>query len=310
MKIGVTIGLGARGERTVDGLIARGQQLEALGFASVWMPNAFGFDAVGVLGAIGRATERIEVGTAVIPTFPRHPVMLAQQALTAQALARGRFTLGVGLSHKSMMEDSLGIPYQHPARHMREYLAVLAPLLQGEPADFRGDEYRVAASLAVADAPPVPLLVAALGPAMLRLTGALADGTITSWVGPRTLESYLVPALRAAAAEAGRPAPRIVAGMSIALTGAAEAEAARQQLAQQVAWYNDLPSYRAMLDREGVDGPADVALIGDERTLDAALEQLAAAGVTDLSAHLFSTGPGSTERTLEYLASKARERVA
>lgn len=302
VNIGVTVGLGARAERTLDGLIARGRQIEQQGFHSVWMPHAFGFDAMTALTLVGRETARIEIGTAVVPTFPRHPAMMAQQALTAQAALGGRFTLGVGLSHKVMMEDALGLSYAQPARHMREYLAVLAPLLAGEGVTFSGETYRVTTSLTVGGATPVPLIIAAMGPAMLRLAGTVADGTITSWVGPRTLGQHIVPGIAAAAQAAGRPPPRIVAGLPILLTN--DADAARAQLAQQAAWYNTLPSYRAMLDREGASGPADVALIGDERILDAGLQRLAEAGVTDFSAHFVTADAGLAAQTFDYLASR------
>lgn len=238
MRISITIGLGARAESTVPGLVARAQQLEALDFQGVWMPNAFGFDAITALAVVASQTTRVEIGTAVVPTFPRHPVVMAQQALTAQSAAGGRFTLGVGLSHRVMMEDALGLPYEHPAKHMREYLSVLAPLLRGETVDFQGEMYRATTGL-TAGAPPVSLVVAALGPTMLTLAGTYADGTITSWVGPKTLEQHIMPAIGAAAAEAGRPAPRILVGLPISLTD--DADSARGQLAQTAAWYNSLP---------------------------------------------------------------------
>ena len=301
MKISMTIGLGARGEATVPGLVSRARELEAAGFHGVWMPTAFGFDALTALAAVAGQTTRVELGTAVVPTFPRHPVVMAQQALTVQSMAGGRFTLGIGLSHKVMMEDALGIPYEHPAKHMAEYLAVLAPLLRGEAANFQGETYRVNTPMTVS-APPVQLLVAAMGPAMLKLAGKFADGTITSWVGPKTLAGHIVPTIAAAAAKVGRPTPRIAVGLPIVLTK--DVDAARAQLAQQVAWYNSLPSYRAMLDREGVDGPADIALIGDEQDVDRALGRLKEAGATDFLAQLISVGPGSTQATMEYLTAR------
>ena len=301
MKISMTIGLGARGEATVPGLVSRARELEAAGFHGVWMPTAFGFDALTALAAVAGQTTRVELGTAVVPTFPRHPVVMAQQALAVQSMAGGRFTLGIGLSHKVMMEDALGIPYEHPAKHMAEYLAVLAPLLRGEAANFQGETYRVNTPMTVS-APPVQLLVAAMGPAMLKLAGRFADGTITSWVGPKTLAGHIVPTIAAAAAKVGRPTPRIAVGLPIVLTK--DVDAARAQLAQQVAWYNSLPSYRAMLDREGVDGPADIALIGDEQDLDTALGRLKEAGATDFLAQLISVGPGSTQATMEYLTAR------
>src|SRR4029450_1547057 len=148
------------------------------GFRSAWRATFSSFDAMGALGIVGRETSRIELGTAVVPTYPRHPVAIAQQALTTQAASRGRFVLGIGLSHQIVIENLLGLSYQRRASHMREYLAVLGPLLRGEPCDYKGEEYRVQVGLQVPGAAPVPVLVAALGPAMLRLAGRLAAGTI------------------------------------------------------------------------------------------------------------------------------------
>ncbi len=303
MKIGITVGLGARAESTIDGLVERAGQIEASGLAGMWMPVAFGMDPMTALAIAGRATTDIELGTAVVPTFPRHPVVMAQQALTAQAALGGRFTLGIGLSHEVMMSDALGLSYARPASHLREYLAVLGPLLNGQPVSFQGAEYQVEATVTI-DSPPVPVLVAALGSVVLGLAGTYTDGTITSWVGPRTLEAHVLPTISAAASEAGRPAPRVVVGLPIVLTD--DPDAARAQLAARSAWYNTLPSYRAMFDREGVSGPEGVALVGDEAALDAGLARLESAGATDYVAQLLSAGPGTAERTFDYLASRAR----
>jgi F420-dependent oxidoreductase-like protein len=226
---------------------------------------------------------------------------MAQQALTAAAAAGGRFTLGIGLSHKIVIEDMFGLSYERPARHMREYLEVLTPLLRGEPAKFEGEQYRVNASLAVAGAGTVPLVVAALGPVMLGLAGRFSDGTITWMTGTRTLETHIVPVIRAAAQKAGRPEPRIIAGLPVTLTS--DVEAAREKMDQTYAIYGTLPSYRAMLDREGVERPGGVALLGDESALRAQIRGLEAAGVTDFQAAPTEIEPGSGQRTLEFLAS-------
>jgi F420-dependent oxidoreductase-like protein len=304
MRIGMMIGEGSGSSPGLDGLVERARQLEANGFDSAWMANIFSFDAIGALGIVGRETRRIELGTAVVPTYPRHPVAMAQQALTTQAASRGRFVLGIGLSHQLVIENLLGLSYARRASHMREYLEVLGPLLRGAPADWKGEEYRVQVGLQVPGAAPVPVLVAALGPAMLRVAARLAAGTITWMTGPKTLGGHTVPTLRAAAREAGAPAPRIVAGLPIVLVR--DAAAARAKAAEVFAIYGQLPSYRAMLDREGAAGPADVAIAGDERALAAALGELEDAGVTDLCAAVFEAEPGCTARTTEFLASRAR----
>src|SRR5262245_20798324 len=176
MRIGVMSGAGDG--FNLEQLIQFAERVERAGFAALWMANIFNYDAITALALIGRATKRIELGTAVVPSYPRHPLAIAQQALTTNAAAGGRFTLGIGLSHKIVIEDMFGLSYAHPARHMSEYLQVLTPLLRGEPVEHKGEEYRVRGQIAAPGGAPVRLLVAALGPALLRLTGRYADGTI------------------------------------------------------------------------------------------------------------------------------------
>jgi 5,10-methylenetetrahydromethanopterin reductase len=302
VKIGITVGLGARAESRIDGLRERVNEFEQRGFATVWMANANGFDAMTALAVAGRDTSRVELGTAVVPTYPRHPVVMAQQALTTQDALGGRFTLGIGLSHEGTISGSLGLPFEQPAKHMKEYLAVLTPLLDAKPASVSGEMYRVEASLVVAGAERVPIIVAAMGPLMLKLAGRAAEGTVTSWVGLRTLADHIVPTITSAAEQAGRPAPRIVAGLPIALTN--DADAGREYLAQRVGFYDTLPSYRAMFDREGVARGADVALIGDEAELDKELTRLQGTGATDFAAQVVRVESGSTSRTIDYLQSR------
>lgn len=301
MRIGIMSG-GSRAETTLEGVIARAKDIEARGFHALWMANIFGHDAINTLALIGRETQRMELGTAVVPSYPRHPVAIAQQALTTQAASGGRFTLGIGLSHKMVIENMFGFSYEKPALHMKEYLQVLAPLLAGEPVEFAGDQYRVNATLSVPDAEPVPLLLAALGDRMLELAGRHTAGTILWMTGPKTIESHIVPRLRKATAAAGRPEPRVVAGLPIALTG--DTDAARAYIAKNLAMYGTLPSYRAMLDKEGVQGPDGVAILGDEAALDAGIQRLRDIGVTDFDAFVVSVEKGCEKRTLDYLQSR------
>ncbi|HTO05982.1 MAG TPA: TIGR03564 family F420-dependent LLM class oxidoreductase [Myxococcota bacterium] len=302
MRIGLMLGATEGADGTIDGVVATAKRFEAAGFPSLWMANIFGLDAISTLAIVGRETSKIELGTAVVPTYPRHPIAIAQQALTAQAASRGRFALGIGLSHKVVIEDMLGFSYDKPAKHMREYLQVLAPLLRGEPVKFMGEQYRVNAGLQVPGATRVQLLVAALGPAMLKLTGELADGTITWMTGPKTIASHIVPGLREGTQARGKPASRVVAGFPIVVTR--NADAAREKIAKQLVIYGQLPSYRAMLDREGLSGPAEIALAGDETELRKGLARLADAGVTDFSAAIANVEEGSVERTVSFLASE------
>jgi len=302
MRIGVMFG-GRSNPVGLDDLVARARDLESRGFATLWLPNVFGLEAVTTAAVVGRETAQIEIGTAVVPTQPRHPTALAQQALTAGAACRGRFTLGIGLSHPPVIEQMFGLSYARRASHMREYVAVLGPLLRGEPAKFAGEEYRVDLKLELPEARPVPLLIAALGDRMLEIAGRHAAGTILWTTGPRTIERHIAPKLRAAARAAGRPEPRIVAGMHIVLT--TKPAAATEQVARMLSMYGRMPSYRAMLDIEGSEDPADLALIGDEKTLDAGLDRLRGLGVSDFEASIVCIEEGAEQRTLDYLESRA-----
>ena len=299
MKLGLMIA--TAGQPTIDAVLAQFEQAEARGFASAWIPSVRSYDALTTIALAGRVTSRIEMATFVIPTFPRHPSALAEQALTTQAAAGGRLTLGIGLSHRVSMEGRLGFDWDHPVRHLREYLGCLTPLLRGEATTFAGQEYRLdEAQVTVPDATPPSVLVAALGPQLLRLTGRLADGTAIWMGGPRYIAEHAVPTIITAAREAGRPAPRIVAGLPICVTS--NAEATRERANRAFGRYGELPSYRAVLDRqEAGTGPGDVALIGDEAAVQAGIDELRAAGVTDLVASVYAPRGEDAERTYALL---------
>jgi 5,10-methylenetetrahydromethanopterin reductase len=306
MRIGIGIGDLTGRPATIDDLVAQAKRAEADGFATGWFANIFGVDAIMAAALCARETTRLELGTAVVPTYPRHPMAMAQQALTAQAMARGRFTLGVGLSHQIVIELMLGLSWAKPYSHMKEYLEVLVPLVRTGKVEYAGREYRVNVGVSVPGGEPCSVLVAALAPKMLALTGRLADGTITWMTGERTLRDHTVPRLREAAAAAGRPAPRVVVGLPIAITR--HVDNARESAARQFQIYGTLPSYRAMLDREGAAGPADVAIVGDESAVAGALEQLRQAGATDFLAIPFAVegDADAFERTRSFVAAEAR----
>jgi F420-dependent oxidoreductase-like protein len=301
MKIGTMLGADGTG-MTLDDVINTAKAAEAAGLDSVWMANIFSYDAISALALVGRETSRIQLGTAVTPTFPRHPTAIAQQAMTTSAASDGRFTLGIGLSHQIVIENMLGMSYDKPARHMREYLSVLMPLVRGETVAFNGDQYKVnGVTLDIPGGSPTPVVVAALGPVMLRLAGELADGTNTWMVGPNTMESHIVARLHKAAADAGKPTPRVVGGFPMALT--TNVEAAKETINEQLVIYGQLPSYRAMLDKEGAAGPADIALVGDENALRGEIQRLESIGVTDFNAAIVDVEEGARARTIEFLAS-------
>lgn len=298
MQIGMMTGGTGRAE-SIDAIIADAKQAEAEGYAVFGMANIFSHDAIMALAMAGAQTERIELMTAVTPTYPRHPHAIAQQALTAQSVSGGRFTLGIGLSHKIVIEDMLGMSYDRPARHMRQYLDVLMPLLRGEEAQVDGDQYAVHAGLDVPGGAPVSCLTAALGPAMLKVTGELADGTILWMTGPKTIESYVVPGLRAGSGPAARPDARVVCALPLMITD--DAEAGHALAAEQFANYGFLPSYRGMLDREGVDGPADVAIVGGEEEVEGQIRRIKDAGASEFAGQAFGDAD-TIARTRAFLA--------
>ncbi len=303
MRIGLGVAAGQDGK--LEGLLQAFEKAEEAGFASAWVSNIFAHDAITAIALAGPRTSRIEMGTFVVPTYPRHPAALAQQALTAAEAAGGRFTLGIGLSHKVVIENMLGLDYSKPVRHMREYLSVLNPLLAGEQARFRGEEYRVTAQFTIPAAKP-PVIVAALGPQMLKLCGRMADGTATWMGGPKYLEETAIPLIRAAAAEAGRPAPRIISGFPIAVTS--KVDEARATASKTFAVYGTLPSYRAVLDVEGAADPSGIAIVGNEAEVEGQVRHLAEIGVTDFNGSPFHVAedPAAMQRTIELLAGLAK----
>jgi 5,10-methylenetetrahydromethanopterin reductase len=287
MRIGMSLTEPA-GPGALTALRDQLQQAADDGFASAWMSNIFGVDALTALAVAGSQVPGIELGTAVVPTYPRHPAVLAQQALTVSLALGGRLALGIGLSHRIVIEDMYGYSFERPARHMSEYLSILLPLLDGEQAAFEGETMRASIGLSVPRPGRVPVLLAAMAPAMLKLAGQRADGTILWMTGPATVRDYIAPAITQAAETAGRPAPRVVCILPVCVTD--DPGQARARAAEVFAIYGQLPSYRAMLDREGAAGPADIAIAGDEDTVSAQIMALADAGVTDFVALEFARG--------------------
>lgn len=270
----------------VETTIERATQLRQLGFTRLWSSQIFGPDTLTVLAIVGRELRDLDLGTAVVPIYTRHPTMLAAQARTVQDAMGGRLSLGIGLSHKAVVEGMWGISFDRPAHYMREYLDALAPMLRGEKVATTGE--RVSATtmgtLGPRDARTPSLLMAALAPKMLEMAGAVTDGTLTWMTGVKTIADHVVPTINAAAAAAGRPTPRVVCSLPISVTK--DVAATRVRVNETLAIYGQLPSYRAMLDREGADGPADVGLFGNHEQVLERLHALAEAGVTEFSAAL------------------------
>ena len=294
MRIGVFVGASVADLMTLDGLLARIKQAEDDGFDSFWIPHisARGYDALTTLALAGMQTSRIELGVGVVPTYPRHPAALAQQALTTATATGGRLILGIGPSHRPGMEEGFGIPYDRPALHTREYLSVMRPLLEEGAVKFNGEFFNVNLELAALERPPCPILVSALAPQMLNLAGQLADGTVTWMAGPRTIETHITPRINRAAENTGRTAPRVTVGLPTAATD--DENAGRQSAAQSYARYGELVNYRRVLDIEGVESPAEVAVIGNESSIQRQLEAFAEGGATDFVANIFDV-PGETD---------------
>jgi F420-dependent oxidoreductase-like protein len=297
VRIGIYRGDASSGP--IEKLVSAARDAADAGYASFWLPQTMGMDAMTALAVVGREIPRVELGIAVVPTFPRHPIVMAQQALTTQAITGGRLTLGIGLSHQPIIEQSYGYPFEKPARHMREYLEALLPLVRDGSVSYAGETITARIGLDVRGSSPVRVLLAALGPKMLELAGGMADGTVTWMTGPVTLAQHVVPNIRAAATAAGRPAPTIGAGFPVCVTD--DIDAARVRAAETFAIYGTLPSYRAMLDREGADGPGAVAIMGDEASVRDQIAALGDIGVTDLIASIFGSRD-ERDRTYAFLS--------
>ena len=301
MRISILVGGEPVGVfKAPEEVVAEAVAAEEDGFDSAWCVHfSRGIDSMTMLAAAAQRTSRIELGVGVVPTYPRHPVALAQSAATVQSLSGGRFVLGVGVSHRPVIEGMHGLDYSSQIGHLREYLTVLEGLLGEGMASFAGDHYRVEAAITVPGTSRVPVIVGALAPAMCRLGGELADGVTTWLAGPKSLEEVVLPAVTEGAEEAGKPSPRVVAGIPVAVDGDRDrAEAAANRT---FGMYGNLVNYQRLFAREGVDGPADSVITGEARTVRSRIQALFDAGATDVWAVPFDTGTG-TGATRDLLA--------
>jgi len=285
-----------------DEVVADARRAEDEGFATAWSVHfSRAYDALTTLAVAGTVTSRIGLCVGIVPTYPRHPLALAQQAATAQVFCGGRLTLGVGVSHRPVIEGLHGLTYASPAAHMREYLAVLGPLLRGEEVHHHGEHYRVDGGFAVPGTSPVSIVVGALSPRMVQAAGELSDGVVTWLAGPRTLSAVIVPTLLAAAA--GRPAPRVVAALPVAVTD--DPDAARAAAEEAFGRYNGMENYRRLFEREGVSSIGELAVVGTEADVDKQLRHYADVGVTELWPAVYPVGAdedGGVRRTRALLA--------
>lgn len=307
MRIGIHVKTPTRHANVIDSLLAEARESHRLGL-DFWMPQTNDVDAMTTLTIVGRELPGLHVGTSCVPIWPRHPMVVAMQALTAQAATNNHLTLGVGLSHQVMIEGDYGIPFERPVRYMREYLEILTPLLHHGEVDYQGEllSTHTTYPVRVAGAEPPTVLVAALGRQMLNVAGRLAEGTLLWMVGPRTIASHIVPHLTAAADAAGRGRPHVVVSLPVCVTS--DPDGAREAVAATYASYGELPSYRAVLDMEGAPGPADVAVVGEEESVESQLRELEEAGATALSLRPFGS-PDEFQNTMTLLSDLARPRA-
>jgi len=314
MRIGLMIGPERGRYRTkVERLQADARWAEEAGLATVWIPQIPDeFDALTAATVVGAVTDRIEIGTAVVPVQPRHPIALAQQVLSVQTVCEGRLAVGLGVSHHWVIDEMLGLPYEHPVPTMRAYLDVLDQALGGPgPVDVENELFRVHNPLDITDVGPTPILLAALGPRMLELCGARADGTVLWMADARTIGSYVVPTLTKAAAAAGRPAPRVVAGIPVCLCADDEIETAVARANRILSEAEISPNYQKLLEHGDARSVGDILVAGSEPTIQKRLRALSDAGVTDLSVRVVPIGEGrdqlieSSKRTRGLLASLA-----
>ena len=284
-------------DRALEDIAANIARTQEEGFTGYWVPSGRGSDALTALAVAGASAD-IRLGTAVVPVQPRHPIALAQQALTVNKIVGGRLALGLGVSHRPIVEDGWGLSFERPMSYLTEYLAALLPLLNEQRVAVDGERVSVHGEIDI-DAPACPVFIAALGPRMLELAGRVTAGTVTWMVGLETLRTHTSPTINAAAAAAGRAAPEVVVGLPVCVTD--DTAAARERAGEALRLYGTLPSYRAMLDREGLTGPGDLAVVGSEDEVADRLGAFMDAGATSIAAAPTGTDE-DRERTRACLA--------
>src|SRR5438874_3812074 len=312
MRIGLMVGPErGRYATKVERMRADARWAEGAGLASVWIPQIPDeFDALTAVALVGAETNRIEIGTAVVPVQPRHPIALAQQALSTQAVCGGRLTLGLGVSHHWIIDEMLGLPYEKPALTMRSYLDVLDQALAGPgQVDIENELFRIHNPLDITDFSPTPVLLAALGPVMLRLAGERTNGTVLWMADERALAAHSGPHLPRAAEAAGRPPPRIVAGIPVCLCRDEEVDAAVDRTNRILAEAQVSPNYQRLLDAGGARDVGDILAAGRDSTVEKRIQGFVDAGATDISVRVVPIGDdrekrlASMQRTREFLSS-------
>ncbi|MCV7101426.1 LLM class F420-dependent oxidoreductase [Mycobacterium palustre] len=282
MATGIIINPRSSARNLVDDVIEQATRAHDLGVGQVWLPQRVNYDAISLAGLVGAAVPGLGVGTSVVPINPRHPLIVASLAQTAQAASHGRFSLGIGLGARRIEHRTFGVDWSNTVERLRDHLTILRSVFDAGRVDFQGRELSASPAwpAGVAGGTPVPVYVAAMGPKALRVTGELADGTLPYLAGPRTIGEFIAPAITEAAAGAGRPAPRIIAAVPVVLSG--DADAARTRAAEQLSFYQTIPSYQKVIAREGVDSVTELAALGSEDAVAKQLRRYLDAGATDL----------------------------
>ncbi|WP_020106605.1 TIGR03564 family F420-dependent LLM class oxidoreductase [Nocardia sp. 348MFTsu5.1] len=289
MRIGLT-GHGS----TVEKLVKQAKEAESQGFSSLWYASNVVRDPLIAMAIAGRETTRIELGTGVLQTYPCHPILQANRvAAAADAMGRPGMALGLGPSHASSIQDIYGLSYDRPGRNTEEYLQIITALLHGESVDFTGEDW----SAHTQTTPPthrVPVLLSALSPRMLRIAGQFADGTILWMASAAAIETHIAPKINSAASQAGRPRRRIIAGLPVALHN--DVDAARTATAATSGMYAEMPNYQRIIETGGGTTAAEIAIVGDESSVQKQLQQLLDAGATEIWAQPVAVGQDRAER--------------
>lgn len=303
-RVGVSLWVRPSATNDVDDIVEQAHNAHRLGIDAVWLGQRFDLDSLSMAAIVGAQVPGLRVGTSIVPINPRHPIVVASQAQTAQAAAHGRFTLGIGLGAPELEIGAFGIDQKRPIRRLREYLQALRSLIEYGAADVHGETLTAHPPMPanVRGGNAIPILVAAMGPQAVAVAGELADGTLPFLAGPRTLDTQIVAGINRAATQAGRPRPHVVPAVVAVVTD--DPEPVRERAIQELAFYEGIPSYRRVLDHEGVRRAGDLAVIGDEAHVVSALRRYRDAGATELLVtQTYLGGPDAQQRTWELLGS-------
>jgi F420-dependent oxidoreductase-like protein len=303
MPTGVVLNVSAAASNVVDDVIAQARRAFDVGVRQIWLAQRFDYDAISLAGLVGAAVQGLGVGTFVVPVNPRHPLIVATLAQTAQAASHGNFSLGLGLGAHAPEQQAFGRSWPNPVGRLREHLEVLRSIIDTGTVDHHGTEFTAAPEWPVATpgGTPLPVYVAAMGPKALRVTGELADGTLPYLAGPRTIEEFIVPTIGEAAAAVGRPAPQVIAAVPVVVTDDVDAE--KSKAAEELAFYENIPSYAKVLEREGLEQAGDIAAVGPADAVRKHLQRYLDAGATDLVLSQLRSSSEDPERLWEVAAS-------